>query len=129
MQARYSMLEKLAADKADSYNVVFMDPDIFVIGDLSELFTYEFDYAATISEGEAQPINGAMHFVRAGNYAPAIRILKDVLKGWVHTCCSADAGRHLLTHAAIIRSARSARSLSHARRTLIMQYPAFACIW
>ena len=69
------------AEGDDSYNVVFMDPDIFVIGDLSTLFTWSFDYAATISSGYEQPINGAMHFVRAQHYAPAVQILKDVLKG------------------------------------------------
>ena len=69
------------AEGNDNYNVVFMDPDIFVIGDLSELFNWNFDYAATISSGDDQPINGAMHFVRAKKYAPAVQILKDVLKG------------------------------------------------
>ena len=82
-QARYSMLEKLMADGDDAHNVVFMDPDIFVIGDLSELFSWNFDYAATISAGDGQPINGAMHFVRAKKYAPAVQILKDVLQGCV----------------------------------------------
>ena len=83
VQARHSMLEKLQEIGDDQYNVVFMDPDIFIVGDLTELFAWNFDYAATVSAGEGQPINGAMHFVRAHNYAPAVRILKEVLKGWV----------------------------------------------
>ena len=84
--ARYSMLEKLAAEGADKYNVVFMDPDVLVIGDLGEAFTKPYDYAVTISEGAQQPINGAMHFVHAHQYAGAVAIIKGVLEGCVPLC-------------------------------------------
>lgn len=58
-----------------------MDPDVLVIGDLGEAFAAPFDYAVTISEGAAQPINGAMHFVHAQQYAGAIATIKGVLEG------------------------------------------------
>ena len=73
-------MEKLVAEGNDHYNVVFLDPDVFVLDDIHEVFEQEgFDYATTISEGEMQPINGAMHFVRAGHYTGAVDSLKGVL--------------------------------------------------
>ena len=61
--------------------MVFMDPDVLVVGDLGEAFAAPYDYAVTISEGSAQPINGAMHFVHARQYAGAIATIKGVLEG------------------------------------------------
>lgn len=77
---RYSFLEKLRDEGHDNYNVVFLDPDVFVLDDIHEVFQHGgFDYATTISEGEMQPVNGAMHFVRARHYTGAIDVLKGVL--------------------------------------------------
>ncbi len=77
---RYSMLEKLVDEVQDSHNVVFLDPDVFVLDDLQEVFHQgNFDYATTISENPVQPVNGAMHFVRAHRYPQAVEILKGVL--------------------------------------------------
>ena len=39
---RYSMLEKLQAEGQEQYNVVFMDPDIYVVDDLQEVFDSRF---------------------------------------------------------------------------------------
>ena len=74
------MLEKLQAEGNDGYNVVFLDPDIYVLDDVQEVFENgAFDYATTISENPEQPVNGAMHFVRARHYGSAIDVLKGVL--------------------------------------------------
>jgi len=74
------MLEKLLGEGHDGYNVVFLDPDVFVLADVQEVFQQaEFDYATTISENPEQPINGAMHFVRAHRYPQAVDVLKGVL--------------------------------------------------
>lgn len=64
----------------DSYNVVFLDPDVFVLDDIQDVFDHgSFDYATTISENSIQPINGAMHFVRAHHYGAAIDVLRGVI--------------------------------------------------
>lgn len=77
---RYTFLEKLRDEGKDQYNIVFLDPDVFILDDIHEVFEQEgFDYATTISEGVMQPINGAMHFVKARHYTGAIDILKGVL--------------------------------------------------
>ena len=68
------------AEGEDRYNVVFLDPDVFVLGDIQEVFDHSgFDYATTISENMFQPVNGAMHFVRAHRYGAATDVLKGVL--------------------------------------------------
>lgn len=74
------MLEKLQAEGQQHLNVVFLDPDIFVLDDIQEVFEFgSFDYMTTISENPEQPINGAMHFVRGHHYGAAIDVLKGVL--------------------------------------------------
>ena len=74
------MLEKLVEEGEDGHNVVFLDPDVFVLADVQEVFQQgTFDYATTISENPVQPINGAMHFVRAHRYIQAVEVLKGVL--------------------------------------------------
>ena len=69
--------------------MVFVDPDVLVIGDLGEAFAVPYDYAVTISEGAQQPINGAMHFVHAQRYQGAIDIIKGVLEGCAGPACMA----------------------------------------
>jgi hypothetical protein len=74
------MLEKLIGEGQDGYNVVFLDPDVFVLADVQEVFQLGgFDYATTISENPVQPVNGAMHFVKAHHYLQAVDVLKGVL--------------------------------------------------
>lgn len=77
---RRTMLQQLQAANEDRYNVVFVDPDVFVLDDLRGVFDhYGFDYMTTISENPVQPINGAMHFVRAHRYGGALDVLSGVL--------------------------------------------------
>ena len=59
-----------------------------VVGDLGEAFAKPYDYAVTISEGAQQPINGAMHFVHAGQYEGAVAIIKGVLEGCATRLCA-----------------------------------------
>ncbi|KAK9816820.1 hypothetical protein WJX72_005362 [[Myrmecia] bisecta] len=78
--ARYSMLEKLRDEGKTNYNVVFIDPDVFIIGDFTDQFSrFDFDYGVTISRGPNQPVNGAVHSVKAGHYDKAIELIKGVL--------------------------------------------------
>jgi len=74
------MLEKLLEEGQDGHNVVFLDPDVFVLADVQEVFQQNaFDYATTISKNPVQPVNGAMHFVPAHRYLQAVEVLKGVL--------------------------------------------------
>ena len=90
----YNAFIKRARDQAWRANLIMVDTDIVILGNVGELFdqTPDFDYGLSVRASAPYPVQGGVQYVRAGKYDGAAKFSDYVLRKWLEALDGKEGG-------------------------------------